>query len=267
MIKTLTNPTPKNFAKGQVVFYFSPPHHWWWGKVADTYSDGYLIEHYEIRDCRMIDGIPILEYPFGERVKKLPKGWTYNTELYHVTQDPKWDGLKKNAVVEWKPEVLEHLIDIGLLVKPSTQDSTLQVGVDFGKGTYRIVSKHRDFSYDEGFHSDTVSRRLQHSEYVCVTHSDVYATWEEVQKIIQDYYEESKRIANLSDYEYALEEMENVLGRWEKVYHASAEEIQRVRNFLLDRPKEEFEKLDIRLCSGCVQYKKSNNKKWISVLN
>lgn len=121
-IKYVEKLNPKDFEIGQIVFFvknFNKAIDW--GVVEEIYGDGYGLALYEPVDDRMIEGIPIDEYNFNQKPRKLPKGWSWDTDLVHMTTNPDIAKQKESEPYNYDPSTLQHLIDIGLLVRPNSQ--------------------------------------------------------------------------------------------------------------------------------------------------
>ena len=84
----------RRFKKGDLVYFinrgglFTPYYYVDWGIVEDVYAETYGLKLYELRDVRAIDGIPIKDYNFESiKWRKLPKGWSYYTPLFRLTDE------------------------------------------------------------------------------------------------------------------------------------------------------------------------------------
>ena len=50
---------------------------------------GHVVSQLKAPEIRLINGIPFDEFQSETEFKKVPKGWTYNTEMFTVTEDVK----------------------------------------------------------------------------------------------------------------------------------------------------------------------------------
>ena len=56
-----------------------------YGMVDEQFSDAVVVDYLVPRERRRVDGVPIDEFQSEQRYRKLPKGWTYNTEFVCIT--------------------------------------------------------------------------------------------------------------------------------------------------------------------------------------
>ena len=91
---------------------------------------------------------------------------------------------------------------------------------------------------------------------------ELYDTYDEAQAVVDAEIEECKRISNLSDYDYAVWDMDDRLEKW-RTPNMTDEFINEIREWLLKL--DDFENLEFRGECGGFQYKKANNKKWLTV--
>ena len=266
MNKKLNELNDRKFEIGQVVYYTknlnanTPSQRYiqtvGWGVVDEIYSDGYALAIYELVDARMVDGVPIAEYEFNQKRKKLPKGWSYDTELFKITTDPKWEKVFVDITARSKditikdPENLKHLIDIGVLVRPSSQDSVMEVEADINKDGWTVVSAHRYWKHRQ-------------SDYEILPCHKLYGSYDEAKAVVDAYVAELNRQAELSDYDWAVEQIDKALDKWHGIYGASEDECKAIRNFLLKQDK--VEDIDVRIVSAGFQWKYEKNKKWMTV--
>ena len=89
-------------------------------------------------------------------------------------------------------------IDDGLLVKVQENDNAVfEAEIDSHKG-WRIV---RDYTHV-----------LKHKQpYHTIRFPDVYGTYEEVKKVIDDRYAEWQRQSELSEHEWIVEQIDSIL--------------------------------------------------------
>lgn len=239
----------KEYAIGDIVYFIDPfvQDKWDWGVVEEHYSDGYAIALYEIVNDIMIDGIPINEFPFNHPRKKLPKGWTYNTQLYQISNDPKWTKIKKEEIYTGEKENLRHLIDIGLFVRPSSQlHGAVESDINKDGYTIRLNSYYGD---------------KHRSDYAVVTQNNCYNTVKEAQNIVDAYKAELKRQSELSDYEWSVEQIDKTLN---KLTWMDSEYKAKVRDWLLKQ--DNVEDIVTRATTNGIEWKYDRNKKWMLVM-
>ena len=80
----------KDIPIGSIVYFvdksaYKIPGHTWGvsvGVVEEHYTTEICLQLIEPKDTRLIDGVPISECPLVGPWHKLPKGWTYEKELF-----------------------------------------------------------------------------------------------------------------------------------------------------------------------------------------
>lgn len=240
---------PQDIPLGSVGYYVKKSGHKWsvdFGIVAEHYSSEICLWLLDTVDYRLINGIPVKEFKTPTRWMKLPKGWTYNTELIQIGADPIYDKLSNININISDPESILSAFNMGLLVKVADKDyATFNAEIDNQKG-YRIVR-----NYD-----------THHNSYVSVNWYQVYKTYEEALTIIDKHEQEMERIANLSDYEWAVEQIDNTLNFYYAIQDRD-EEKKRIRDWLLKRDK--VEDIEIRATTGGIEWKYWKNKRWMRI--
>lgn len=98
--------------------------------------------------------------------------------------------------------------------------------------------------------------------YIFVPYHKVYRTYEEVQRVIDDWKTEQQRRATQTDYEWNAENLDCELNRFQYMYNKSDEDIQQIKDFILDQS--DFEDLEFRIINKGFQFKNYNKKKWIN---
>lgn len=241
----------KRFNNGDIVYWCHRRGHEYsvhYGMVDEQFSDAVVIDYLAVRERRRINGVPIDEFNNEDRYKKLPKGWTYNTELFKLT----WDDMtqeEKDFVFDIKnPNCIKEAYDRGYLVK----DNTIFHGVvesEVTKDGYRIVKKYPMYEY--------------HIDHTSVRPDKVYFTYEEAEKEVNDNITEFQRQAALSDYEWSLEQIDKTIGRWKIFHDASDKEAQEYYDWFVGM--ENVEDIETRISQGCIQWKYWKNKQWNNV--
>ena len=184
---------------------------------------GHVVSQLKAPEIRLINGIPFDEFQSETEFKKLPKGWTYNTEMFTVTED---EEKKEKILAETKdkfniknPSDLQWLFDSGYLVKK--QDVEPEIEVEYDHKTYRIVKKYPSWTISYGNHNNKYP-------------DEVFETWEDAKRRIN----EIKEIKHRKAVECALfvfyEDLEDILEKYE-VEHGGRE-IETIRQKILARP-------------------------------
>jgi hypothetical protein len=159
----------------------------------------WLVEKYESRDFRSINGIPFEDFKPDERWKPLPKGWTYNTPLFEEGLIPEWDTFKKRCegLSIQNPSDILLLIKEGWLVRKEPELERVEAEIDHKK--YRLVKKYP--------HWETTYTKDK-STYIWLPDGAFYDSYKDAmlacEMSIQDYYE-AVRQERLIDREMAIQ--------------------------------------------------------------
>jgi hypothetical protein len=79
-------------------------------------------------------------------------------------------------------------------------------------------------------------------------------------KKVEDNIAEFHRQANLSDYDWSVEQIDKTLNHWQKFHDESNEKRLEYRNWLLGMKN--VEDIETRFFNGEIQWKYWKNKKW-----
>lgn len=245
-------PNPKKYDPGTVVYYIKKYGHSWsisFATVYDNYSDAVILKLYEFRDMRRIEGVPAKEFVTPTRWRKLPRGWNYNTELVDVSfdRDPAWE----TPFSIRKPETILHAIEIGALVWERENDhAQFRAEIDARRG-WRIV---RDYS-----------ARLGKSEsgFTSIRFDQVYGSYDEAKAVVDAHEAELRRQASLTEAEWSIEQIDHELDRWAALYHIPDDTKNRYRDWIL--ALKPIEDIEVRLCSGELQWKHWKHKNWKNI--
>jgi len=241
------------FEIGQVVYWHEQngnDHSVGWGLVDEVFHDVICINIIEPRENRVIvtpEGkIPIDELPPVTRWYKLPKGWTYNTQLFDI-EYAHYDG--DDSVIDiTNPENILDLYKRGLLVNASTRfHGSLET--EISKEGWRIAKKH-PAGYDRKTHTSIYP-------FKC------FDNYKNAKADVDAYEAELRRQASLSDYEWSVEEIDKVLNRWAKLYGEPDDIKNRYREWLLSL--KDVEDIEVRCSGGAIQWKYWKNKRWNNI--
>ena len=219
------------------------------GMVDEQFSDAVIIDYIVPRERRLVNGIPIDKFESETKYRKLPKGWSYDTQLYELTYEP-WTAKEialndKWATIIKTPSKLKELYNNGILVK----DSTIfhgKIEADITKEGFRIRKYYPMWEH----HIDSVS----------IVPYKVYFTFDEAEKEVQENIAEFDRQAALSDYEWSVEQIDKTLHRYKMIADVSDNEIQQYREWLLNMSN--VEDIETRIFNGNVQCKYWTKKRW-----
>ncbi len=233
--------------KGDIVYWCHRRGHKYevhWGMVDEIFSDAIYVDYLSVKERRRVDGIPSDEFESETKRKKLPKGWTYDTQLFEITQDE----IENEKINIKDPENIKDLFNRGLLVK----DSALfhgKIEADITKEGYRIVKKYPMWEY--------------HISNVSIRPDRLYSTYEEAEKEVNENIAEFIRQSNLSEYEWSVEQIDKALDRWQGMYCVSEDDKLEHRNWLLEM--ENVEDIEVRLWGGNIQWKYWKKKRWNNI--
>lgn len=241
----------KRFNQGDIVYWCHQHGHEYsvhYGMVDEQFSDVVCIDYLAPRERRIVDGIPIDEFQSEQRYRKLPKGWTYNTQLFEITYDTLTEEETAFLLDITKPESIKSAYDKGFLVK----DSKIYHGkieADVTKNGFRIVKKYPMWE--------------RHISNTSIRPDKVYFTYEEAKREVNDNISEFNRQANLSDYDWSVEQIDKTLKHYQVTHDASNEEVKQYRNWLLSM--DNVEDIETRIFNFNIQWKYWKNKKWNNI--
>lgn len=223
-----------------------------WGMVDEQFHDAICIDFLEPKECRYVDGVPIDEFIKDcnqKKRKKLPKGWTWNTELFKLEwkRDPKDEELMKGFSID-KPEDIKKAYDLGLLVKSDTIFHG-NIDTDITKEGYRVIVK-----YPMWQHVRT---------HTSVYPFNAYSTYDEAKEVVDKNNAEIERQASLSDYDWSVEQIDKTLSRYQKLTDEPDHIIEKYRKFILNLSC--VEDVETRISDGNIQWKYWKHKKWNNI--
>ena len=254
----------RRFKKGDLVYFinrgglFTPYYYVDWGIVEDVYAETYGLKLYELRDVRAIDGIPIKDYNFESiKWRKLPKGWSYYTPLFRLTDEMSDDES------EWREEkVFEDGVSAsdwvfegikkGWLVTPNTQDKKAHIEAEVTSQGFRIISKHPMYDFDV---DDTILHRK--NDFISIPFHLTYATQHEANEFIVEDRARLDKIANMTDREFFEYQVNTTLDKCDKY---TDEQREKIKSILFADPR--FEEIETRVQMGYLQWKYEDNKNW-----
>lgn len=243
----------KTIPVGEVVYFIQPngvPYRYrvQFGTVEEHYSTEIALQLYEPAERRLINSIPYNDFPQVTDWKKLPKGWTYSTQLYdldHAEPDERW----KKAYYIDQPKDIRKAIDDGILVPVRSIDHThIEVEIDKSKG-YRLVKKSEPYSY--------------HQDWISLPYREVYTSYDEAKKKIDEIEAEYKRQSELSDYDWSVELIDKTINRAILCSIITEDQGAEIRERLL--AMDNVEDIEVRCYNMAIQWKYWKNKKWIAI--
>lgn len=211
------------------------------GIVKEYYSDRILLQMVHLKDCRLINGIPWSDFPDWSEWKKVPKGWDYSTQLFYQTYIPIDEELKTLDITN--PEDILKACRTGILVNNRDYDFR-HIEVKFETdGKYRLVK--------EFYNHEITPANTRFLEY-----HKIYKTFEEAQSEADSIMAEFIRQADLSDYDWSLEQIDKKIDSF-----ISIEESQKYKDFIRNNfTQKEIEDMDMRVSMMKLQIKKKGQK-------
>ena len=219
-----------------------------YGIVDEEFSDAVCVDRLHIRDNRYINDIPYKEFPSVTKWQKLPKGWTYNTELFEMEwRNNDWAVL--NTLRIDNPEDIKKALELGILVYLKDYDQTIPHSEVSNKLGWRVRKEHDNSSYIY--------------PYVTLQKDNAFKTYEEAQAVIDAQEAEWKRQSELTDEEWSKEEIERDLERARVSHNFSVEDCDKIRDFLFGM--DHIDSIETRIYCGEFQWKYEKNKRWNSI--
>lgn len=240
----------KEIPVGSLIYYIHKTG-WEWevcfGTVEEHYTSEICIQLYDIKDTRLINGVPAQEFKTPTRWEKLPKGWSYNTKLVDFGR-ANLPPIAKKLNLNKSDDILTAIKE-GIFVKVQNKDYwKFEVDIDSHKG-WRII---RRYPSDE-----------HHPTHISLRPYECFRTYEEAQKIIDTHMKELERQANLTDLEWSIEQIDNNIGRFSKLCNLTQEEKERLRERIMEI--DNLEDVETRISDGNFQWKYWKRKRWMTV--
>ena len=243
-----------HYHKGDIVYWIRQ-RKVMWGIVDDEFTDGVLVSRYVVKDWQTCNGVDVRDMDVPTAWRQLPKGWTYNTKLFEIGCSLSAEELELGnkfvcGYYDADKDKLRELIHAGLIV-PAYETMHFDNGhvvAEVEKGRFRLLYEHRKWTHEIG-------QATYHWK-------ELYATYEEADAVIKADIAECQRIANLSEYDYAVWDMNDRLEKW-RTPNMTDEFIGKIRDWLLQL--DNFEDYEFRGVAGGFQYKKYKNRKWLTV--
>lgn len=244
----------KKFEVGSVVYFINKFSNRGWevrfGTVEEHYPNSVCIQLYDYNRIRIVNGIPESEFKTPGRWHKLPKGWSYDTQLIDVQVENAWpETANARRLFIYNPEDIADAISSKMLVK--VQDLTYghyetEISAENG---WRVVHKYEYGEY--------------HPFTTCVYLHEVYATYAEAKAVVDAHKAELNRQASLSDYDWSVEQIDKTLRFWAHNHGISDDEKKRYRDWILSQDC--VEDIEVRIHSGNLQWKYWKNKRWMDI--
>lgn len=240
--------------KDTIVYWITNTVNGWqisFGIVDEIFPGGVNVARLVPRNRLIIDGIPIHEYKFGEKWYKLPKGWSYDTVLCKLETEP-FETKDVKLPCKCLSNEIKELLDKGVLVKACVEPYWQgHVNTKIEHGEYMVIWEYPQWSMK--------------SAYMYLRYNEVFLSYQEAQNKIDEITAENNRVANLTDREYNIEKMEQLLDKLKGLYSYTDEDCNKIRNKLLDM--KDFDDLEFRISCSNFQFKHWKKKKWMGVIS
>lgn len=242
------------FPSGSVVYYLKSTKDkpWipyvWFGLVEENYTHTVCLQLLEIKERRLINGIPFNEFESPTRWQKLPKGWTYDTKLFEQT----WEEIPekyRDFKINDPDKILEAFHD-GYLVRAQDID-------------HRRI--HENIDSHNGWRLEKQSELWvpEPPSYISLNFHDCYATFDEAQAEVDRRLKKLQEQSKMTDHNWAIHDMEKTLNWWKQSSGVSDDDVEYVRQFLLSL--DDFDNIETRVWQGLVQWKYFNKTRWASI--
>ena len=231
-----------------------------WGMVDEVFHDAVVVDHLEPMERRLIK--PRWDtkyYPLDKfedtRYHKLPKGWTYELEMYDIIYEVPPEEMQRGANVLNLNDVgrIKELYAKGILVKSSKKFHG-DIEAEITKEGYRIVKKYPMWSH--------------HIDHRWVRPDLIRFSYDEAKKDVENERAEFIRISELSDYEWSMENIEKTtkLFRVANGLDDRSHEVKEIRDFFSKMEPRDVERVESRVSLGRFQWKFENQKRWATLI-
>lgn len=245
----------KVFKTGDIVYWCKKEGYEYsvgFGRVDEHLGGVVYIDYLVLDDRRTVSSayfkdVPVKEFQSETSFHKLPKGWSYDTELYQLG-DYAFSKEERKEIEALKisdKNKVRDLYDRGILVKKQRNRGVIDVEIT--TNGYRIVKRFYD-------NYPTSISLLSHN---------VYDSYEEAKREVDKYVQEFIRQSELSDYEWSIEQIDKSISTWAGIYGRTDREIAECREFLL--MLERVEDIETRVIDRSVQWKYIDRKRWSTV--
>lgn len=244
----------KRFNKGDIVYWCHRNIYKGYtvqcGMVDEQFSDAVIIDFLVPRERRLIDGIPIDDFKNEERYRKLPKGWTYNTKLFELTEevlDKEENNFLKNCKIS-DSKLIKDAYNKGYLVKKDKIYGGRIESEVTNKG-FRIVK--------------TYVMCEPHITHTSISPNKLYFSYEEAKKEVDDKTAEFYRQSELSDYDWCVEQIDKNLKKYKFLNSLSDDEVKLYRDWILNQKN--VEDIETRIYMKYFQWRYLDKKRWNNI--
>lgn len=213
---------------------------------------GHVVSRLKAPEIRLINGIPFDDFKSETEFKKVPKDWTYNTEMFTVTEDLKKKEKILNATKNKdmkNSSDLQWLFDNGYLVK--MQDVEPVIEAEYDHKTYRLVKKYPSWTQCYGNHNNRYPDK-------------VFETWKDAETYMNQVKEKKHREGMEVSLLDAYETLDWALDKYEADH--GGKDIETIRQKMLSIPRFweyilRYYKGEILMCLRS-EHKPGNHVEW-----
>lgn len=232
-----------------------------YGMVDTQFSDVVCIDLLAPKDCRTVEGVPIGDWKPDNRIRKLPKGWSYKTILFEYGFTNNWaendilflDDYMHHLDITDKDKIREAY-NKGYLVK-SSDNCHCHAEPEIGKGTWTLQKKpSRAYGYAPPYYG---------IDHISVSSPKVYDNYQDAYNEKLQYEAECLRIQNLSDLEWSIEQIDRTLNHWAGLYGISDSKKKSYREFIMKLPN--LEDVEVRISAEDIQWKYWRYSRWRNI--
>lgn len=241
----------KEFPIGSIVYFIKRKGYAMtvdFGTVEEHYTNEVCVQMYMFKDTRLIDGVPASQVETPTKWQKLPKGWTYSSDLLKLS----YEMLPETIVTlsYKKPDDMLKAIEEGIFVKVQDRDQCVfDVEIDKDKG-WRIIRKYYSTS--------------QEPAYGSFLPNEIFASYAEAMEFIDQYEEELRRQAEMSDLEWSIEQIDKNIDKYAHIQGLSPEKKAGLRERIMGFDR--LEEVETRVYGSELQWKYVKNLKWKSIV-
>lgn len=208
-------------------------------------SAGYsYVDLIQLADHRYIDGVPIQDFHSETEWRPLPKGWTYDTQLFKLEhRRPEWEQ-KMAYELRWSnPRDVKKALEKGVAVlSKNVFQGVIEAEIDRHKG-FRVVKKYP--------HWTQVYCRPK-TDYVRVLDGELFRSYDQAKKRLEEMKEIWKKEADMTDDEWSIAMISQDLARVDSHYAGIC------REFLLAMP--DIWDVETKVSDGVVYWRRYENR-------
>lgn len=216
------------------------------GVVDQPFYDlGYAyIDLLELADHRYINGVHINDFVSETEWKKLPKGWTYDTELFSVENRIPDEQFQKMKELSWTdPDDVRTALDQGILVLAKE---------NFHGAVDAEIDRNRGFRIRKYYPHWTLTYGKPNALYRRVSFSEIFRTYQEAKERIDYLKDKTERELKMTDDEWSWNEIQRTLGKTNGQYR------ERCREFL--EKLEDIWDVETKVVGGKVFWRRYENR-------